>query len=148
MASPFRDLEIRAGEVDRHKENKARLAQVFGKYRTTGQGSIELDARVDFGLTFIEEPFMHYGTYLNIDALADLLNLDPGVTPPLPICSGHVTAWDYDDKDLYIGAWVAVSVYFPPTSETTVPPELQPEIEHYFTFSGVGMKDIPLDMRD
>lgn len=148
MPAPFRDLETRAGEYARHRENKARLAQVFGKYRTTGQGTIELEERIEFGLTFIEEPFLQYGTYANLDAIADLLDLEPGVTPPMPLCSGYVTAWDFDDKDLYIGAWVAVTVYFPPIGETTVPPELQPEIEHYFTFSGVGMKDIPLDMRD
>lgn len=34
------------------------------------------------------------------------------------------------------------------TMEPEVPTDAQPEIEHHFTFSGIAMKDIPVDSTD
>lgn len=144
----FEDLERRRGEVERTRENSSRLAEAFAKFETTGQGSMEFEDRIDFGLTFIEEPYMAYGAQIDIDDLSELLDVDPNDTPPLPLCSGLVTKWDQDDRDFYLGAWVAVTVYFPPTSSIVVPIDLQPTMQHFFSFTGTAMKDVPPDLRD
>lgn len=146
--SLFVDVERRRAEVERHQENAARFAEAFGKYRSTGQGSIEFESRIDFGLTFIEEPYMSYGCVIDIDELADKLGDDPattGRTPPLPICTGYVTDWDRDENDFYTGAWVGVRVWFPYESE--VSPSEPVRIVHHFSFKAVAMKDVPLDLR-
>lgn len=142
----FEDLERRRAEVERHRENSARLAHEFHKFNTTGQGSIEFPDACRFDITFIEEPFVTYGAATGLDDLADQLNLDPGETPPIPICTGLVTDWDMDDRGFYVGAWVAARVYFP--TPDAIDPKLQVSIDHHFTFTAIGMKDIPLDVRD
>jgi hypothetical protein len=141
----FEALEGRRAEIERHAENAARLAQVFQKFETTGQGSIEFEDRVDFGLTFIEEPYMNYGAQIDVEALGDLLGLEPEVPPSLPISSGMVTAWDQDDRDFYTGAWVAVTVFFP---DAAVPVDTAVYMNHHFTFTAIAMKDVPVDLRD
>lgn len=144
----FEDLERRRGEVERTRENSSRLAEAFAKFETTGQGTIEFEDRIDFGLTFIEEPYMAYGTQIDLDALSELLDVDPGTTPPLPLCSGMVTKWDQDDRDYYLGAWVAVIVYFPPGDTIAVPTTIQPTMQHFFSFTATAMKDVSPDLRD
>lgn len=143
----FDDLEARRGEVERHQENSARLAEAFARMRSTGQGSIEFAERVDFGLTFIEEPYMSYGCFIDLDDLDDKLENEAGTTtPPMPICSGFVTDWDRDDRGFYVGAWVGVRVWFP--YEANVWPELEVEMFHHFSFKAIALKDVPIDIRD
>ena len=142
----FDDLERRRSEVERHKENSARLAQAFAKFETTGQGSIEFPKRVDFELTFVEEPYITYGCHIDLDDLSDLLDVDANDTPPLPSASGFVTEWDQDDRGFWTGCWVAVSVYYHPL--TLVPVDLEVYMNHHFTFTGIAMKDVPIDVRD
>lgn len=148
-------------EVERHKENSARLAMANTKYSTTGQGSIQFRKRFDFGLTFIEEPWMNYGAYIDVDELADRLNIDSGINDPcpLPLSTGFVTEWDRDERDFYIGAWMGVRVWFPesvsPAAEIqitvagamdiAIPIGIQADMHHYFTFSGIAIKDVPLE---
>lgn len=146
----FSDLERRRGEVERHKENTARLAFFFQRLRTTGQGTVEFEDRIDFGMTFIEEPFMAYGSYVDLDDLGTLLDVSEGETPPMPLCSGSVTQWDQDDRDFYVGAWVSVVVSFPTISniEVTVPVDLQPVVEHHFSFSAIAIKDVNPELVD
>lgn len=153
----YEELRQRENEVDRHEENSARLAQVNAKYATTGQGSIQFTRRVDFELTFIEEPYMSYGCRIDVDELAELLNIDSGLNDPvpLPLSTGYVVEWDRDERDFYIGAWVGARVYFPPDSAIPpvpsdpalamiVPYDTPVSLAHYFNFHGVAMKDIPL----
>ena len=142
----FQDLERQRGEVERHRENSARLAQSFAKFETIGQGYIQFEDVVDFGLTFIEEPFPTYGAACDLDELAELLDLEPDMDPAIPITSGMVTEWDQDDRGFYLGAWVAVKVYYPAEDQVAVDVDLP--IRHYFTFAGIALKDIPLDVRD
>jgi hypothetical protein len=143
----FEDLERRREEVERHQENSARLAEAFARMKSTGQGSIEFSERVDFGLTFIEEPYMSYGCYLDLDELDDLLDNEQGTTsPPMPLCTGFVTDWDRDDRGFYVGAWVGVRVWFP--YESNVWPELELEIMHHYSFKAVAIKDVPMELRD
>lgn len=143
----FDDLEARRAEVERHQENSARVAEAFARFRSTGQGSIEFPDRVDFGLTFIEEPYMGYGGFLDLDDLDDKLENEAGTTtPPMPICTGFVTGWDRDDRGFYVGAWVGVRIWFP--YEANVWPELEIEMFHHYTFKAVALKDVPTEERD
>jgi len=143
----FLDLEAQRAENERHRENSGRVAEAFARMRSTGLGSIEFPERVDFGLTFIEEPYMSYGTYLDLDDLDDKLENEAGTTtPPMPICSGFVTDWDRDDRGFYVGAWVGVRIWFP--YEANVWPELEVEMFHHFSFKAVAIKDVPLDSGD
>lgn len=144
MPEFYEEAEYRRQELDRHKENAARLAQAYAEFDSTGQGSIEYERRIDFGLTFIEKPYVAYGAELDLEALDDLLGKeseDNGV-PALPMCAGYVTEWDRDDRDFYVGCWVAARVNFPtyPVVDATV----EVQVTHHFTFSAIAMKDVPV----
>ncbi|NUS01908.1 MAG: hypothetical protein HOV97_05015 [Nonomuraea sp.] len=143
MATP--ELEIARAELERHRQNSARLAMAYANFETTGQGTLEFEQRVDFGLTFIERPFPQYCAEVDLDELGDQLGLEPGETPPLPVVSGFVTDWDTDDRGFYTGAWVAASVV-DPTAQ--IPLDTSLTINHYFTFQAVAIKDIPPDVTD
>lgn len=143
----FYDLERRESERRRVQENSGRMAEAFARFKSNGQGSIEFPERVDFGLTFIEEPYMSYGFKIDLDDLDDLLENEAGTkTPPLPICAGGVTSWDQNDRGFYVGAWVAVNVWFP--YEGNVWPDLDVEIFHHYAFKAVAIKDVPVDLRE
>ena len=142
----FTDLENQRGELARHRENHARLAQAFARFQTTGQGSIEFERRVDFEITFIEEPYATYGCEINMDELGELLGTPVADTPALPSASGFVTSWDVDERGFYTGCWCAVSVYYP--SQAGVPADAKVYMRHHFTFTALGMKDVPIDVRD
>lgn len=162
----LREQMAREDLKERTRENSARLAKVFSRFRTTGQGSVVFERRCDFGLTFIEEPFMSYGSMVDEDELADKLDMDSGANDqtPLPMCSGSVLEWDVDERGFYIGAWVGARVYFPkeitfvidPVTEaqvaySSIPPNLPEvpvtldvEVVHMFSFEAVALKDVPL----
>lgn len=136
--------EARA-ELERHRQNGARLAVAQANFETTGQGTLEFEERVDFGLTFIDKPFPAYCAEIDLDDLGDQLGLEPGDTPPLPVVSGFVTDWDTDDRGFYTGCWVAASVV-DPTAQ--IGPDVSIIIDHYFTFQAVAIKDVPPDVTD
>lgn len=162
------DLESRRVEAERHKDNSARPAASYARFTTTGQGTIEHPDRIKFDLTFIEEPVMAYGNFVDIDKMHEL---QVTRNPILPVCTGYVTEWDVNDRGFYTGCWIAVRVYFGyedfgipittvdptqadvntalnETRKAAVEKMNQAEIQHYFTFQGVGIKDIPLDVTD
>lgn len=137
------DLERRRSEVERHAENTARLALAFARFTTTGIGAVEFEERVDFGLTFIEKPFLSIGYALDLDELAETLDIDEEDTPPIPIVSGLVTEWEQDERGFYTGAWVGAAVYFPP-STIPVPATASVECEVHYTFQAIAIKDVPV----
>lgn len=139
----FDELERRRAETARHRENRGRLATVSVKYRTTGQGTVQFNKRVNFGLTYIEQPFLSYGSGIDADALADLLDIEPRDPVAFPQVTGYVCEWDVTEQGYYDGAWVGVVVTFP----ATVPVDAEIEIEHFFTFLGTALKSfgIPND---
>lgn len=144
MTEFFGDLERRNAEREQHAENTARVAEALARFKSTGLGSIEFEERVDFGLTFTEEPYMSYGTQIDLDDLDDLLGNEAGATTPtLPQCTGFITTWDRDDRGFYVGAWVAVTVWFP--YEADMWPDTEIEISHHFTFKAIAMKDVPIE---
>lgn len=125
----------------RHRENKGRRAGVFANFTSTGQGVVEFEDVVAFGLTYIQKPWVSYGASIDVDSIRDQLELDENDSiPALPISMGYVTEWDMDTKGNYVGAWVAVSIFYPSgySSEIDVP------IEHFFSFDAIGLKDIPV----
>ena len=142
----FDDLEVRNADREAIKENTARLASAYSGYESNGQGAIEFERRTDFGLTFIERPFVSYAAIIDLDALGDVLNIDGGLVTPMPLVSGFVTEFDIDDRGFYVGAWVGARVYFPTTD--AVPLDAVVTVEHHFTFQAIAIKDVPLDMRD
>lgn len=144
-----RDLVQREIDLARDFANKGGPAAAFCHVVTRGEGAFSFARRVDFGLTFIEEPFMAFGSKVDPDDLAEagVPEQTEGGTPDagvrniaaLPHCSGFVTEWDLDEQGNYAGAWVAVQVTFPVVD----PPITDPvPIRHYFTFQAVAIKDL------
>ena len=138
-------LELHRAELARHRENAARVAMAFARFETLGQGTLEFEERIDFGLTYIEEPFVSYGCQLDMDVLASAIGLEDGETPPLPQSTGYVTDWDIDERGFYTGAWVAAAVF---DGTGLIPPDVDVVIDHHFTFQAIAIKDIPLDLTD
>ena len=141
------DLIIeREAELARHRENKGRQAGVFASYETTGYGAVEFEDPVEFGLTFIQRPWMSFGCEIEPDHIRDLLELADGdELPCMPQVTGYVTAWDLDDARNYVGAWVAVTVTWPTDTVPAIPIDAQIDVTHFFTFSAIGLKTIPVD---
>lgn len=129
-------LNQRIADEARHRENKGRLAHAYARFKTVGNGTFEFDARVDFGMTFVERPFIACGW--QIDETADDSETYPHAT-------GFVTNWDTTEREHYVGCWVAVTVSPPYLGEVV---EEFPEyrVWHDFTFSGIALKDIPYDL--
>ena len=141
------DLEQQRAELDRHAENSARIAEAFARFTTTSQGSIEFGERVDFEVTFTEEPYMSYGAIINLDDLDDKLGNEPSsLTPQMPLSTGFVTDWDRDDRGFYVGAWVGVRIWYP--YEAHISPELDFTMGHHFSFKAVAIKDVPYGDQD
>lgn len=140
------DNEWRRAELERHRQNSARLATAWATFRSTGQGGMEFEDRCDFGLTFIEKPRVAYGSFLDLDALGELIDHEAGETPPMPSVSGFVTDWDVDARGFYVGAWVACAVRF--DALDAVDATVMVEVQHDFTFTAVAMKDLPMDESD
>lgn len=139
----FDDLEARRADLERTKENSARLAHAYGRFTSTGQGSITFPRRLAFGLTFTEEPFMSACSMADPDDIEDLLDRRDA---PFPIITPFVAEWDRDDRGFWVGVWCGVRVWWPPSD--LVPASAKPEITHSFTFSGIAMKDVPIEMED
>ena len=135
------DLERRRAADARHHENRARLAMAYARFDSEGSGSMEFEDGVDFGLTFIEQPYVTTGHVIDLDELAEALGLDEGVTPPIPQVSSYVTEWQIDDRGFYVGAWCAAVV-----SDMALPEGVTVSIQHHFTFSAVAIKDVPIDV--
>lgn len=142
-----RDLIQRETDLARDAANKGGPALVSCHVTTEGQGAFAFANRIDFGLTFVEQPFPMFCSELDLDDAEDAewltgTVLDSGArgdTPCLPQCSGYVTSWDKDDHGNWIGCWVAVMVTYPVPVEAADP---LVAMTHYFTFSAVAIKDL------
>lgn len=132
-------LNARLADQQRHRENRARLAHASARFDTSGQGTVEFDECIDFGLTFTERPFIQTGWQIDLDQARDAFGLGPNEDVKLPQVTGYVTDWDKTDRDHYVGCWVAVSVLF----SVEYPVDAQVKIFHDFTFAAIALKDIP-----
>lgn len=147
---PFEDYELerRIAAKEATRENSARLAAAYGAYESTGQGSIVFERRTNFGLTFIEKPFVSYGSIIDLDALGELLDIPDTDDVPIPLVTGVVIEWDLNDLGHYVGAWVGARVHFPSDLLVPVDPEVKVVVEHHFTFQAIAIKDVPIDLTD
>lgn len=148
MGDGFYEIERRRGEVERHRENSARQASAFARYRATGIGSIEFEDAVDFGLTFIEQPFLSVGYAIDTDELSEVLGVAEDDIAPLPIVAGMVTDWEIDERGFYTGAYVGAVVYFPPNDYVNIEPDAEVNVEIHYTFTATALKDIPTETED
>lgn len=148
------DLEARRRADARHHENKPRLAFAFGEYESTGIGSEQFTKATEFGATFTERPFVAVGAQIDADSIAEAFDLDPDADVPLPHVTAYVTEWNRDERGFYTGAWCACTVTFPaevlvapgdPPTAIPLPDDLVVKVQHHFTFSGIAMKDVPID---
>lgn len=145
MSEMFRETERRRAEIERHRENRGRPAMAYGRFSTTGLGTYQFRERIDFGLTFIEEPYMSYGCYIDPDSVDEAIDLAfddvDAQRPAFPLCCGYVTEWDLDEKGYYVGAWVAASIY--PVELLGEGGSIPADVTHYYTFAAVGLKTFP-----
>lgn len=133
-------INERLAERHRHRENRGRLAHAYSRFTTEGIGTIEFEDCIDFGLTFVERPFIAVGHQIDPEHVRDLFGIDPDGDVYLPQVTAYVTDWDQTDRGHYVGCWVAVSVSAPMGSETAYP---MVKIHHDLAWSGVALKDIP-----
>lgn len=143
------ELERKRERATRDAENSARLAQAYAVFTSVGQGSTQYKKRVPFGLTFTEKPVISYAAEVDSDELRDVLEDYFEGDPPeddsslsFPQCTGFVTSWDRDERDFYVGCWIAANVRLEGI------PDVDVSVSHHFTFSGIAMKDIPPDQED
>lgn len=135
----YSPLNDRLATQQRHRENRGRLAHASARFVTDGQGTVEFDEVVKFGLTFTERPFIQTGWQINLDQARDALGVSSNADVNLPQVTGYVTDWDQTDRDHYTGCWVAVSV----TYSVEYPVDAQVRIWHDFTWAAIAIKDIP-----
>lgn len=145
------------------QENSARGATAWGNVHSKGWGEIMIADPIMFGITFIAQPRVTYGFSLDDD--------NQLVDGRFPRCSGGVLRWVTTADNLYIGAYVFMTVAtadpmlatqawldasLPNTGPgpdgtgsiavVTVPDgyKVDPgyDITHSFAFNAVAMKDI------
>jgi hypothetical protein len=118
------------------QENSTRAAVVEVRYISRGTGQHRITKPLTFTTSFIDEPRLTTGTGV-------VKNPDPDNWND-PIGAGGVYMWAKDSKGLYVGAlvYVRVDMYAKDPFNTDDPPRAVRTC-HYFTFSGIGVKDIP-----
>lgn len=129
-AASERQRELR----DRTNENASRLAFAFATYNSHGWGEKRFTQCAEFGLTFVEKPFVSYGCEIDGDKLIDTR---------FPRSSGVVFEWRRDTKDFYTGAWVAVTVDTKSPFIFTALADPAYDLIHHFTFAGIAYKALP-----
>lgn len=122
-------------------ENSTRLAHVYAKFDSTGWGEFTVPDAVMFELAFLEVPSVAYGFALDGDDL---------VTNRFPRAHGGVYRWVLDTADRIIGAHVFMVVDTLSPAAIADVPTLDPDynLDHFFGFSGVALKDIQPDLFD
>lgn len=129
------NLESQRADTRRNNENSTRDANAYARFTTTGWGEIAFEECFEFGLTFIEEPY--------VACSMSLQDGDKLIEGRFPRASGGVYRWKKNHRGYYVGAWLFVTV------ETSSPniytSELDPgyELDHSFIFAGMAMKDLP-----
>lgn len=141
-------LERHRMQIERTKENGARLAKSYLTWTTTGWGEFVNDVVMDFGLTFTEKPSFTFGFELDSDNGPDLVD---GRFP-----RGNAFVYDYrkvhplgdDSITYYTGAWCAfvfedVGFQFSEGSFDTTQGSPQYRIHWSLQFEGIALKDLP-----
>lgn len=122
-------MEQRRGYIESLRQNTSRLAQSYNSCVTYGNGRLRLADEIEFHCTFIEQPVVAYGASVT----SELAEND------YPMCTGGVFKWRVDSRGFYVGCYVFVTVDCD---------EDYPTVVHDFTFTGIGMKDLPDHLLD
>lgn len=119
-------------------DNSGKFAQAYGFFTSTGAGQQVMEDVVDFGAVFIQKPAVAYGYALTDDSV-ELID------GQFPKAWGGVHKWVRDKDDFYIGAYCFLAVE---TQSPFVATAADPgyELDHMFTFSGVALKSLPLEL--
>lgn len=123
------------GRRETQAENRSRLSHSYKKIITYGWGEIRVKVRIDFDVVYIEMPFMAHGAYIDGETL---------VEDRFARISAYVTDFDTNPAGNYTGCWVAITVDTMGPAIPPAAPEPEYEIMHFFTFSGVALKNAPL----
>lgn len=132
--NPWLSMEGHRSRLRQHQENTARLAQSFAEYSTSGWGETRIQTITEFNCTFIERPHVSYGYSVDGDTLVDTR---------FPRCWGGVYRWKTNPRGHYTGAWVFIVAETMSYQLNTDKEEPGYDLSHYFTFTGVAMKDLP-----
>jgi hypothetical protein len=116
--------EAHRGRLEQTRENTARQAESFATITSHGVGEVQHTTVVTFDCTFVEKPSVAYCFSLDGDTLIDGY---------FPTSSGAVWKWQIDSRGFYVGAYV----FFVITGDPSY------DLEHYFTFAGIAIKDLP-----
>lgn len=143
---PISPVNQRLADAARHAENKGRLAFASHRVSTRGQGTVEFEDVVSFGLTFVERPFISTGFQIDMDDTRDSIGAGVADNIFLPQVTAYVTDWDKTERDHFVGCWVAVCVTYPPRDVSDYSAESQVTVHHDFTFSAIALKDVPVDL--
>jgi len=144
---PWRDIERHRGWINQNAENTGRLAQAYAVFETTGWGETAFEDCFDFRLTFVEVPVVAYGSRLiSASALPDDNEDEKLVDTRFPRCSGMVYEYRQNSQGFYVGAWCLATVDTrSPYITTTITDDPNYTIEHWFTFTGIALKDLPAE---
>lgn len=125
----------------RNNENVARLAVVRAQFSSAGWGEYDAEDMFEFGVSFLNEPTVGYGMALDGDTLVSLR---------YPRCTGGVYRWQTNTKDHYTGAWCFFVVDTRSPADIAGVPADSPnyDITHYFTFTGLAIKQLNEDKLD
>lgn len=134
IPEPFRALEERHARQGQIAENSIRLGWCHFKATSTGWGEFKIPECFEFDMTFIEEPNVTHGMSTNGDLLVDTR---------FPRAHGGVYRWKRNAKGFYQGAWLFVVVDTRSPYITTTLDDPGYSIDHYFTFAGTAIKDLP-----
>jgi hypothetical protein len=110
-------------------ENAARPAWSTCHIETLGAGEFVIEDVLEFGCTFVDEPSVTYGSSRGEDG-------PEFIAGSLPRTNGMVVEYQRSEKGYYLGAFVVLTVDVPSASVDYV-------INHYFTFGGIALKDLP-----
>ena len=139
---PKRQSRIERNLREAQDENGARLAWSYAKVSSTGWGEFRIPDMVRFSVSFVEEPFLTYGNYVDSNVLVDTR---------FPHALGGVYRWNTvvaaDGSLRWTGAWVYLVVETRGVQVTSVvPTDPNYQMEHHFTFAGIAIKDVPVQL--
>ena len=133
--NPMQALQTRQALVNQTAENAGRNAVYEATCLSSGSGHFLQPDAVMFDATFVQQPQIYYGHYVDGKQF-----LTTGI---LPTISGGVYKWVQDVRGFFLGAQVYYAVL-----DTGVPGASAVIVEHHFTFSGIAIKDVAPDLLD
>lgn len=140
FTTPWQSIQAHQARVEQMRTNAARHATSYTAVDSRGSGELLHDECIEFNTTFIHEPMVAHGWALDGDAL---------IEGSYPRVSAGVYRWRRNRRGYYTGCWLFFTVDVP---GDLVDPDtgnaLGYNINHYFTFAGTAIKDLPDHLLD